>query len=79
MQTMEEIQSGSYKEIKAKSIEENENTFGIVHGDCHFGNLLDRNGKICYFDFDMTTKSFYALDLGCMLAEFVFRSGAIEE
>jgi len=75
MQTMEEIQNEFYKEIKVKTIEENEDTFGIVLGDCHFGNIKIRTSTdtICYFDFDMTTRSFYALDIGCLLYEMAFR------
>ena len=79
MQTMDEIYDGLYKDITIKSIAQDEESYGIVLGDIHQGNFKIDSGKPTFYDFDMTTRSHYAVDLGTMFVDYMYESGALEK
>ena len=78
MQTLDEIYDGLYKDITIKSIAQDEESYGIVLGDIHQGNFKIDSGKPTFYDFDMTTRSHYAVDLGTLFLPYIFESGALE-
>jgi predicted unusual protein kinase regulating ubiquinone biosynthesis (AarF/ABC1/UbiB family) len=61
---MNEIYDGVYKDLTIKSIAQDDDAFGIVHGDVHGGNVKINSGIYTFYDFDMTSRFPYAVDLG---------------
>lgn len=62
-----EVWNGVFKAIEPCNIPETDETFGIMHGDMHEGNfLIDVNNdyKVTFFDWDLTSKSHYMVDIG---------------
>ncbi|WDV48233.1 phosphotransferase [Clostridiaceae bacterium M8S5] len=49
------------------SFEKRENTYGLIHGDIHFGNLKIDSNKIVLFDFDSCLYSWYINDIAILL------------
>lgn len=45
-------------------------TFGIIHADLHFFNIIDDGGKMQLIDFDDCGYGFYLYDLGCTLVTY---------
>lgn len=62
-----EAWDGIFGSVKPCDIPSNEETFGIMHGDMHEGNFLidvDNDYKVTFFDWDLTSKSHYMVDIG---------------
>lgn len=70
MQTYDELWNGMLSKIEPLNIPKTDETWGIMHGDLHEGNFLvdpNNNNKITLFDWDITSKSWLAVDVGTMV------------
>lgn len=47
-----------------------EEHYGMIHGDLHFNNIIQKDGVSQIFDFDDCGYGFYLYDLGCTLVTY---------
>lgn len=44
-------------------------SYGVIHGDLHFGNFLIHNGQVSLIDFDQLGRGHYCYDIAFLLTE----------
>jgi len=69
MQRHSDVWNGMFKHIELNIPKEDE-FYGIMHGDMHEGNFLvdpNNNNKLTFFDWDLLSKGWYAIDIGCVI------------
>ena len=48
---------------------QNRATYGVIHGDLHFGNFLVHNGQVSLIDFDQLGRGYYCFDTAVVFLE----------